>query len=117
MRWLLILLLTLSMSCATLRVNAEPESISPPPPLAYKVIKQQGWVSMNEKGNLWFLMAEVNSSLYRIGSCQLKYKSIWVSNYYVHGNDFGARFLSRDKKSLSQCVEWVEHQAIGDFFI
>jgi hypothetical protein len=83
------------------------------------VIKQQGWVSFNKQGTLWFLMAKKYGTLYRIASCQQRYQNLWNAKYYGHGTDFfgDEKFLHDEFNSLSECVEWVELQTLGDYFL
>jgi hypothetical protein len=114
MRWLLILSLLFTLGCATVKASPEQPAFIP-----YVVIKQQGWVSFNKEGTLWFLMAKRYGHLYRIGSCQQKYQNLWYGKYYAHGTDlFGEeKFLVDESSTLSECVEWVEHHALGDFYL
>ena len=113
MRWLIIFVTCFVISCAT--VNARPTT-PPPPPLAYTTILEPGWVSMNAEGERWLLLSE---GMRTIGECETLFGGYWNATYFNHGNDFftSPKDLWKDTDSLSECVEWVEFQALGDFYI
>jgi hypothetical protein len=112
MRWLIIFVTCFVLSCAT--VNVRPGTPSPPP-LAYRTILQPGWVSMNVDGERWLLLSK---GMRTIGECETLFGGYWNATYYNHGtSQKHSKYLRKNRDSLYECVTWVEHQALGDFYL
>jgi len=71
---------------------------------------------MNVDGERWLLLSE---GMRTIGECKTLFGGFWSGKYFNHGSNlFGSyKYLWKDTDSLSECVEWVEFQALGDFYL
>jgi hypothetical protein len=74
---------------------------------------------------VWNLHIIEGGHLVPLAQCRYQYVKVggvemWKGSYfagYTELEPFGHYLVMRDLENLSGCVEWVEHQVLGDYFI
>jgi hypothetical protein len=128
MRWLIILVTCFVMSCAT--VGGQGKFVdemmkAPTEPSEWRMIKEKGWTPIFDNGNVWNLYVVEDGHLVVLAQCRYQYVKVmgiemWQGSYYDAVSDFnpfGHYLVERDLESLSGCVEWVEHQVLGGYYV
>jgi predicted small secreted protein len=127
-RWLLILVLAFVLGCATVQGqgNFIDELMKAPTESAdRRFIKEKGWTPLHANGNTWNLYVVEDGHLVVLAQCRYQYVKIqgvemWMGSYFAGRDDlnpYGHYLIVHDLENLSGCVEWVEHQVLGDYFI
>ena len=91
----------------------------------WRMIKEKGWVPLHDNGNTWNLYAVRDGHMVAIAQCRyqyIKYRGVemWRGSYFYGNNELDAfsHYLREGSlKNLSGCVDWVNHQVIGDLYI
>jgi len=129
MRWLIILVTCFVMSCATVggKGNFIDEMMKAPTETQaeWRMIKEKGWVPLHDNGNTWNLYALRGNHLVVLAQCRYQYMKIrgiemWLGSYFYGKDDLTpfSHYLRQGRlESLSGCVDWVNHQVLGDLYI
>jgi hypothetical protein len=128
MRWLLILVTAFILGCSTVGAggNFIDELMKAPTETSeWRFIREKGWTPIFDNGNVWNLYIVANGHLVPLAQCRYQYVKImgtemWKGSYFAGRDDtdpYGEYLIQYDLENLSGCVEWAEHQVLGDYFI
>jgi hypothetical protein len=89
------------------------------------LIKEKGWTSIHDNGNLWNLYVIANGHLVVLAQCRYQYVKVmgvemWRGVYFAGRDDmnpFDHFLVRRSLENLSGCVEWVDNQVLGGFYV